>query len=465
MPMPLMNAHAPVVRRKLGTALVQKWGAMFSRLGAWWLLGGRPHEPSRGFWQTRHDELFWTTDTALAHHALFACVTLIASDVAKLRPKVVQRDSNGIWSEVLNHPLVPRLMRPNHYQNHIQFKESWLNSKLLSGNTYVLKAGQDLHVLDPTRVKPAVSPDGSVFYEVNADQLAGLTEVVRIPASEIIHDRINTFFHPLCGITPIMACGLSAHLGLSIERNAVTFFANHSLPSMVLSTPSQLTQEQANAATEQWKNLYSGANIGKVAALGNGLTATPLRMTSVDAQLIEQLKMTAEMICSAFHVPPFKIGVGNLPTYNNGELLDSKYYSDCLQIHIEAMELALDEGLGLTRQTGTPTGVELDLDGLLRMDTATQYNTLKLGVDGGFLAPNEARRRVDYGPVEGGDTPYMQQQNFSLAALQERDDDKPFAKPEPAPTAPAQPQPEDEERSFDAFEWETSVEELCLTHQ
>jgi phage portal protein BeeE len=80
----------------------------------------------------------WTTDTVLAHHAVYACITRIAQDIGKLRPKLVERDTNGIWTETENAAHSPALRRPNRHQNHIQFKESWAISKLTRGNTYVL---------------------------------------------------------------------------------------------------------------------------------------------------------------------------------------------------------------------------------------------------------------------------------------------------------------------------------------
>ena len=59
------------------------------------------------------------------------------------------------------------------------------------------------------------------------------------------------------------------------------------------------------------------------------------------------------------------------------------------------------------------------------------------------MAPNEARAGENLRPVAGGDSPYLQQQNYSLAALAKRDTKAdPFAnasKPEPA--APATPVP------------------------
>src|SRR5262245_28638695 len=52
-------------------------------------------EPFTGAWQ-RHLEVH--TDTLAAFHADFACKTLIARDIAKLRVKLVEQDENGIWS-------------------------------------------------------------------------------------------------------------------------------------------------------------------------------------------------------------------------------------------------------------------------------------------------------------------------------------------------------------------------------
>ena len=59
------------------------------------------------------------------------------------------------------------------------------------------------------------------------------------------------------------------------------------------------------------------------------------------------------------------------------------------------------------------------------------------------MSPDEARGRYfGLGPVEGGDTPYMQQQMFSLEALAQRDANDPFAKPRPAPMAAPAAAPE-----------------------
>ena len=135
------------------------------------------------------------------------------------------------------------------------------------------------------------------------------------------------------------------------------------------------------------------------------------------------------------------VGIGPAPTYNNIEALSQQYYSQCLQNLIECIELLLDRGLSLANDLGT----ELDLDNLIRMDTATRVKAAADAIGSGAMSPNEARfRYFDLGPVTGGETPYLQQQNYSLLALSKRDSQAdPFGSASPVPALP-EPSDEDE---------------------
>lgn len=397
----------------------------------WWPL---IREPYAGAWQ-RNEQ--WTADTVLAYHAVYACITLIFSDIGKLRPRLVVADDNDIWTETTNPAFTPVLRKPNRFQNHIQFKEWYIASKLIRGNTYILKQRDNrgivvaLYPLDPCRVTVLVSPDGSIFYRLSADNLSGIEPgTIEVPASEIIHDRMNCLFHPLMGVSPLFAAGLAASEGLRIQNNAAKFFGNNSQPGGILTAPGAISDATAQRLREYWKENFTGDNSGNVAVVGDGLKFEPMRANAVDSQMIEQLKWTAEVVCSCFKVPAHKVGVGPAPGNTNIEALDQQYYSQCLQILIEEFELCMDEGLGLDVPIeGRRMGVELDLDGLLRMDTQTMVSTLADGVNRGLMTPNEARKKINAKPLIGGDTIYLQQQQYSIEALYERDQDQPFSKP------------------------------------
>lgn len=393
--------------------------------GGWWPL---IREPFAGAWQ-RNLEI--RADSVLSNVTVFRCISLISSDVAKMRLKLINQVSAGVWEEADNPAWSPVIRQPNHYQNRIQFFENWMNSKLNAGNTYVLKERDGrgvvvaFYILDPRRVKPLVSDAGDVYYQLYSDTLASVGEQITVPASEIIHDRWNCLFHPLCGLSPIFANGLVATQGLRIQEHSARFFGNGARPGGVLTAPGRIDDDIAARLKSDWEAKFTGAHTGRVAVLGSGLTYVPMVFNAVDSQTIEQLKWTAEAVCASYGVPAYKAGAAPAPTLNNIEALERQYYQACLQIHIEAIELAIDEGLNLPASWG----VEFDLDGLIRMDTATLIKALAEGVGAGVLKPDEARSRLGYGKVPGGDTPYLQQQNYSLAALDKRDTgEDPFGK-------------------------------------
>lgn len=424
--------------------------------GGWF---GMIRESFAGAWQ-RNIEVDAPREV-LAFSAVFACVTIIAADIGKLRIKLVDQDDKGIATEVKTaSPFLPVLSKPNRYQTRIKFMEQWVVSKLLYGNTFALKQRDargivnTLYILDAQRVTPLVADDGSVYYKLAADHLSQLDEAITVPASEMIHDRMVCLWHPLVGVSPIYACGMSATMGNRIQGNSTKFFDNMSRPSGALSAPGTISDETAGRIKKAWEENYGGSNFGRLAVLGDGLKYEAMTIPAGEAQLIEQLKWTVEDVARCFHVPLFKLG-GPEPVRVSVESLNQTYYSDCLQTLIESVEACLDEGLAL------PGGyyTEFDLDGLMRMDTATRYDTKSKAITGGWMSPNEARAAENMQPVAGGESPYLQQQNYSLAALAKRDAKAdPFAgaapKPEltPAPGAPPMPAPaaNDKADSIDA---------------
>jgi HK97 family phage portal protein len=386
----------------------------------------------------------------LAFSALYTSVSMIADDISKLRPKLMRVVNSELTEEVKDpRATLGRVLRkPNRYQTRIQFLSQWIVNKLLQGNTYVLLERDNRrvvtaeYILDSRLVWPLVAEDGSVWYELRNYTLAGIGGPIRVPASEIIHDRMICPWHPLIGITPVYAAGASATQGIRIQANSAKFFENMSRPSGVLTSPGSISGDTVVAMKEQFEKNFSGGNIGRLLVAGDGLKYEPMTIPAADAQLIEQLKWTVEDVARTFKIPPYKLGLAQ-PTMTNVGALNQEYYSQTLQAHIEAVELLQDEALGLT-EAGYE--MEMDLEGLLRMDPVSRAERNKVAISAGYLKPDEARASENLPSVEGGDQCYLQQQNFSLSALAKRDaKDDPFATggsgngapPEPSPPAPS----------------------------
>jgi HK97 family phage portal protein len=398
-------------------------------------------ESYAGAWQNNVEV---SVETVLSHPIVYACISMIASDIGKLGgPRLVQLTPDGIWVEADNPAFSPFLRRPNRYQNRIQFWECWMFSKMVWGNTYAVKQRDNRgvvvasYVLDPQRVRVLVAPDGGVYYELKRDDLSGLhSEMVYVPASEMYHDRMNCFYHPLVGLGPVYANGLAASMGLNILNSSSKLFANSATPGGVLTAPGLISQATAERVKAKWEAEYSGDNVGKIAVLGDGLKFEPMAMKAVDSQTKEQADHVSHLICSAFQVPAYMVGVGAMPLSNNVEALIQEYYARCLQKHIESIEMLLDE------EIPRPYGTEFDLDNLWRMDTATLMKAISDGVGAGVMKPNEGRLKLNMAPVPGGNTPYMQVQNYSLEALNKRDQAMPAPGSE-APTPAALPAAEE----------------------
>lgn len=386
-------------------------------------------------------------DEVLASPSLWSCITLIAGDIAKLRLRLEEQQAWGGWKPVASPAFSPVLRRPNRFQNTSQFVETWVLSKLIHGNAYILKERDArgvvvrLYVLDPEWVTVLVAEDGNVYYQMNRDPLSGFGEDVVVPASEIIHDRFNCLFHPLVGLSPIFAAGLPALQALKTSRHWTKFFGNNAQPGGILSAPGAISPDTATRLKKTWDSNWTGINAGRVAILGDGLSYAPLSPTAVDSQVIEQLKWSGETIAATFHIPAYKLNIGTYPS-TGISALDNDYYKQCLHRLVRDFEDCLDEGLGIDVPIGTPPkqlGVGFDLAGILQLDLAARAEVAVKLNGAGVSAPDEVRSWFDWAPVKGGDKPFLQQQMWQLGQLADRTapDDLPVDPGNPTPALPA----------------------------
>ena len=381
--------------------------------------GGRWHrlvDRTPGDWQRR---VRADREDILQVPAAFAAQGLISQDVAKLTQRLLKWNARAeVYERASIDHIDDLLIRPNSYQNILQFTESWMQSKLSSGNTYALKGRlkgkvRALYILDPFRVKPMVSPGGSVFYALYPDNLAGQREAEIVPASEIIHDRFNTLYHPLVGVSPLHPASLVAALGIEIMERAGRFWRNGAMPGGALVIPGELTAEEVQTHKEAWSANYGDDNLGKTAILSGGMDYKPFAHNNKDSQLAEQLKLTREELATCYRVPLYKLNAAATPAAANGGQLDQEYYSNCLQTHVVNYEMAMTLGLELPKDHW----IDCDESDMLRMDPLTKAQVMKERVTGGWWTLNEARREDNKPPLAGGNDLLVQEQYWPSAAV------------------------------------------------
>ena len=161
-------------------------------------------------------------------------------------------------------------------------------------------------------------------------------------------------------------------------------------------------------------------------------------MTSVDAQLIEQLRYTVEDVARVYQLPLFKLGDYTKVSYSSTEQLTRIYHSQCLAAHMESLEDRFTQFFGMNPRQ---EWLEYDTDALFRTEMQQRIDALAKSVQGGIRTPNEARKSEGLNPIDGGDTVYMQAQMTPLTILEAKSAAPQPIPPQPPTTAAALPLP------------------------
>jgi len=403
---------------------------------------GYVHEPFAGAWQANKE--CWGPSGIFS--AVYACIAIIAGDVAKLPPRIRQRHADGSKTDHDNHPAARVLFYPNKYQTRVDFWGHFMSSCLFTGNTYVYLVRDErgvvseMHILDPRRVRVLMADDGSVFYQIGQERLAELLGTDVIPSRDILHHRLLTLNHPLCGLTPLYAAGVSAMTGQTIQQNSYAFFANMSRASGVLTAPGKISPDLATRLKTEWDQNFRGGQMGRTAVLGEGMKWEPLTISAADAQLIEQLRWSVEDVARCFRVPTYMLTDASKVSFKNAEQLARNYYSQTLQYHIESIEARIDIAFDLKDDIYC----EFDLTTLLRMELDARMVAYREGITSGVLTINEARRMEELPPKKGGNEPLVQTQYRPLSMAGQPTTAAPTETPPPEPDPAEDDPPEDD---------------------
>ena len=405
--------------------------------------GGVVREPFPGAWQQN------VTSPAppplLSFSAVYGCVNVISSDIAKLPIKLWRKLPTGGRKLADDHPIHRLLQNPNGYQTHVDFFSYFFVSVLLAGNAYIYVTRDErgvakrLDVLNPYFVRPLVADTGDIYYQIGAsNSLPLVTEIPAdgaiVPARDVIHHRIMCVDHPLVGVTPLYAAAMSASVGLRANTSSAEFFANMARPSGILTAPGKVSKDLADRLRTEWDQNYGAGRWGKTAMLGDGLKWERITLSAVDSQLIELLRWGVADLARVYRVPGFLLGDLDKVTFRNSETLMRAYYSGCLQYHLEGVEARLDTAFALA----SDIELEFDVDAIFRTDLDVRFAAYKEGINTGFLTINEARAQEGLPNVTGGSEPLIQVQYQPLSKL---------GKEPPTPAAPTPDTPATEEPS------------------
>jgi HK97 family phage portal protein len=342
--------------------------------------------------------------------AVYACTRLLADTISSLPVDTfIRRDGNRL-------PFRPRpawVYEPEGPgTSRVEYYKQVVVSMLLSHGAVIqiIRGGNGdvvaLQPLDPTRVtvRRNAATRGREFVidgktVLPGDQVLYICEM-RKPGSVMGTSRIEEVKNTL-------------GLAKALDEFASRYFSNGANAGGIIEFPGNLTQEQAKDVVEAFEAGHKGLRKShKPGVLSGGAKFQKIGSDAEQAQMLESRQFAVEEIARVFRVPPSMIGslMPGAASYASVEHNAIQFVRYSLTPLITAIEEAHNRLL-----TGDAF-MRVNMDGLLRGDSATQAQVFSTAMQAGYMSVNDVRGLMDMRPVDGGDLPRVPLANISVGA-------------------------------------------------
>jgi HK97 family phage portal protein len=360
-------------------------------------------------WQSAYQFFFGPTSSgkvvneksAMQTTAVYACVRILSETIASLPLHTYQKTDKG-KEKAVDHPLYHLLHdEPNPEMTSFVFRETLMGHLLLWGNAYaqVIRDGRGkvmaLYPLMPDKMTVHRSEGGELYYSYSKE---GQEHILR--SFEVLHIP-GLGFDGLLGHSPIAMAKNAIGMAIATEEYGANFFNNGANPGGVLEHPGILKDPER--VRKSWNSVYAGSgNAHKVAVLEEGMSFKPIGIPPEQAQFLQTRKFQLNEIARIFRVPPHMIGDLEKSSFSNIEQQSLEFVKYTLTPWLSRWEMAMKKSL-LSPSEKKDYFIKHNVEGLLRGDYKTRMEGYSIGIQNGFLSPNDVRELEDLNTIEHGD--------------------------------------------------------------
>ena len=349
----------------------------------------------------------------------FRCINEISQGAAGVKLKLFRGKLT-----VDDHPILDLLERPSPTKGYVELFESLYSFLLLSGNSYLIGSGgegppKELYCLRPDRVKIVPGQmslplsydytiNGKVVSQYEVDQTTGESAVKHFKLFHPKHDHL--------GLSPLVsaATNIDSHNLTNIHN--VSLLQNGARPSgAVIFKPKdetgssvQLSDSQRAQIIKDMESRFAGTgNAGRPMLLEGDFSFQQMGMSPKDMDFSVLKKMSAIDIALCFGVPAQLVGIPDAQTYNNMPEARLALYEETIIPILRRIQSDLNEWL--TPKFGDGLRLEYDIDSIPAMAESRKrvFESVVSGVNAGILTRNEAREKLGFDPIKGGDALFI----------------------------------------------------------
>lgn len=357
-----------------------------------------------------------STSTPMLLSAVYRCVDLISDSIAVLPLETYKIDSEGFKAPMRDSNLYEILnLEPNENMNRFVFFKTMMASVLLKGNAYAY-------------IERDFSNNVQQLIYIPADRVnIGYVEIDGIkrkryqvmdfdyPLPKIIHPRdmihvMNFSYDGAIGVSTLTHAANTMAIANNSEAHASGFFKSGGNVGGVLTIDGvRLTKEQKEQNYREWEartNTITGKPNGVVILEGNQ-KYQPITISPKDSQLLESRQFNVIEICRFFSVSPVKVFDLTKSSYSTIEATQLEFLNDTLLPVITKFELEINRKVFIGKER-LRMRAEFNTSALLRADKASQAAYWNTMFQIGAASPNEVRREINLGKVDGGDKTFVQ---------------------------------------------------------
>jgi HK97 family phage portal protein len=348
---------------------------------------------------------------ALEIGAAYACVRLLSDTISTLPVDTfIRRDGNRL-------PYRPRpawVYEPEGPgSSRIEYYKQIVVSMLLSHGAVVqiLRNGAGeivaLQPLDPTRVDIRRNPATRLReFVIDGGQAV-------LPGEDVLYIPEMRRPGSLKGVSRVDELKQTLGLAKALDEFASRYFSNGANTSGMIEFPGNLTQEQAKDLVDAFEAGHKGLKKAhRPGVLSGGAKFVKTGSDGEQAQMLQSRMFAVEEVARVFRVPPHMIGLTapGTQSYASVEANAIQFTRYSLTPLIAAIEEAHN------RLLRGDVFLRVNMDGLLRGDSATQAQVFSTALQAGYMSVNEARGLMDLRPVDGGDNPRVPLANIAVAS-------------------------------------------------
>lgn len=331
------------------------------------------------------------------------CVRMRSSTLQRVPCHVMVRDGN-LRNKAESFYLYETLLhQPNFWMSAPDFWGMAEAHVSLRGNFVAYKAmyGDQVRELLPIPAgmlqRITQNPDYSLDYEI------------RFPSGDIKHLNHRQVLHlrgltldGFTGMNPIEYARELIGRGIASNQFLAQFFGKGMRPSVIFEHPEVLSAPAHANRKANLKEKYEGlGNAWEMMLIDEGMKATFPEIKLVDAQFLEQMKMTEAQICGMLRVPLMLVAAGDkAATFASSEQFMLFY--QMFSIDNANYESSIRRDL-LTPEERKNHYIKFNVDALLRGDFKTRMEGYQIGINCEMYSPNDALEMEDKNGHVGGD--------------------------------------------------------------